>query len=371
LKKILITTVLITIVGLVAVFFTFKEEVKTPDTVAIHYTVQTAMESGSIRDATIIHTEFLAQVIEDMDTTRRNRDNMVKIFVCLIIFSFVMFGFILYLYYENKIGKPFRKLQYFAKHIAAGNLDLPLEMDKDNIFGAFTESFDLMREELLSAREKEIKADKSKKELIASLVHDITTPVASVRSAIDILRLKTRDENDIKMLDSANKKLEQIDTLITDMFHSTLEELQELKVNPDGIQSIEIRELIKQADYEKRTRPYSIPDCIIIADSLRLQQVFDNILKNSYKYAGTDIAINAFIEEEYLFIEIQDFGPGVSEKELPLITSKFYRGENTAKTDGYGLGLYLSKYFMEKMKGGLSIENRNDGFMVIITLRLA
>ena len=370
-KKILITTVFIALVGIAAVFFSFRSNVEAPDTVAIHYAVQTAMESESVRETTITLTDFLAQVVEDMDTARFNRDRMLKAYVCLIIFSFVIFGVVLYLYYESKIGKPFRKLQHFAKHIAAGNLDLPLEMDEDNIFGAFTESFDLMREELLKARENEIKADKSKKELIASLVHDITTPVASVRSAIDILRLKIVDENDIRILDSANKKLEQIDTLITDMFHSTLEELQELKVNPDEIQSIEIRELIKQADYEKRTRPYTIPDCIIIADCLRLQQVFDNIIKNSYKYAGTDIAINAFIEEEYLFIEIQDFGSGVLEKELPLITSKFYRGENTEKTDGYGLGLYLSKYFMEKMNGGLSFENRNDGFMVIVTLKLA
>ena len=370
-KKILVATVLIAAVGFAAVFFAFREEVENPDTVAIHYAVQRAMESGSSRAATIIHTEFLTQVMEEIDTARRNRDNKLKIYVCLIIFAFTGFGFVLYWYYENKIGKPFRKLQHFAKHIAAGNLDLPLEMDKDNVFGAFTESFDLMREELLVARENEIKADKSKKELIASLVHDITTPVASVRSVMDILRLKANDENDIKMLDLANKKLEQIDTLLTDMFHSTLEELKELKVNPDEIQSIEIRGLLEQADYEKRTRPYSIPDCIIIADSLRLQQVFDNIMKNSYKYAGTDISVNTFIEEEYLFIEIQDFGSGVAEKELPLITSKFYRGENAGKTDGYGLGLYLAKYFMEKMNGGLSLENRTDGFMVIITLRLA
>ena len=158
-----------------------------------------------------------------------------------------------------------------------------MEIDKSNLFGAFTESFDLMREELKTARENENKANKSKKELAASLVHDITTPVASVRSAMDILRLKTSDDGDMKILGSANKKLMQIDTLITDLFHSTLEELQELKVVPNEIQSTEICELIRQADYEKRTMAFGVPDCIVLADSLRLQQVFDNIIKNSYK----------------------------------------------------------------------------------------
>jgi K+-sensing histidine kinase KdpD len=99
--------------------------------------------------------------------------------------------------------------------------------------------------------------------------------------------------------------------------------------------------------------------------------VFDNIIKNAYKYADTNISINAFIEEEHLFIEIKDFGNGVSEKELPHITSKFYRGKNAEKKDGYGLGLYLAKYFMEKMAGGLCPENHGDGFMIVVMLRLA
>jgi signal transduction histidine kinase len=155
------------------------------------------------------------------------------------------------------------------------------------------------------------------------------------------------------------------------MFHSTLEELQELKVIASEVQSGKIRELIHQADYEKRAGQFSIPECIILADLLRLQQVFDNVIKNSYKYANTDIAINAFIDEEHLFIEVKDFGSGVPEKEIPLITGKFYRGQNIGNTEGYGLGLYLSKYFMEQMAGGFCPENRDNGFTAIIILRLA
>jgi len=206
---------------------------------------------------------------------------------------------------------------------------------------------------------------------VASLAHDINTPVASVRSAIDILRLNAVNETDIKRLDSANKKLEQIDDLITNLFHSTLEELQELRVASAEVQSIRLYEIIRQADYNEKCREFSIPDCLVFADLMRLQQVFDNIIKNSYKYADTDIDINAFIEEEHLFIEVKDFGTGVAEHELPLLTGKFYRGTNTSKTDGYGLGLYLSKYFMERMAGGLLCENHSDGFMVVIMLKLA
>jgi len=370
-KKILIMLIAIAVVGFIAVHLAFQADTPAPDSVAIHFAIQASMHSESSQEAAVIQAAFLAEMFEDMDTARQSRDNLLQIFMYLIICTFVVAGIVLLIYYQQKILAPFRKLEKFAHHIAAGNLDIQLEMDKDNLFGAFTESFDLMREELKRARETEIKASKSKKELVASLVHDINTPVASVRSAIDILRIKASNENEIKILDSANKKLEQIDDLITNLFHSTLEELQELKVVPSEVQSVTIHEIIKHADCNERCRIFSVPDCLVLADLMRLQQVFDNVIKNSYKYAGTDIDIKTFIDEEYLFIEVKDFGAGVAEHELPLLTGKFYRGANTENTDGYGLGLYLSKYFMERMKGGLLCENHNDGFVVVITLKLA
>jgi len=71
-----------------------------------------------------------------------------------------------YVFYLNaRVAKPFRKLNNFALRVAGGNLDIPLEMDRGNMFGAFTESFDIMRSELKKAKAAEAKAQQSKKEL--------------------------------------------------------------------------------------------------------------------------------------------------------------------------------------------------------------
>jgi nitrogen fixation/metabolism regulation signal transduction histidine kinase len=222
-KKIFPIISAVAIINLTAIFILFRAEAPAPDSVAIHYAIQTTMESGSAQEAAILQTAFLSQAFKEMDTARRSRDNTLQILMYINVSALVFFCVFQYQYYKRKILNPFHKLQSFAGRIAAGDLDIPLEMDRENIFGTFTESFDIMRDELKTARENEIKANKSKKELIASLVHDITTPVASVKSAMDFLLLKINDENDIKIIDSANKKLEQIDTLINDMFHSTLE----------------------------------------------------------------------------------------------------------------------------------------------------
>ena len=370
-RKIILLLIFFALCSTIIIFVAFRNQAQMPDAIIINDIVQNAFEYDSAYQIVEMIRENLYVYIKDMDAVRHNRDSTIQMYLLLAIFIFTIAGILLCVYYERNFLLPFRKLQNFAKNIAAGDLNTPLEMDKHNIFGAFTESFDLMREELQIAKENEIRADKSKKELVASLVHDITTPIASVRSAIDILHLRAKDENEIKLLNSSDKKLQQIDALVTNIFHATLKELQKLDVIPTELQSTDIYELLEQADYKNRIKPFSIPNCLVIADSLRLQQVFDNLTKNSYKYADTDICIASFIDEDYLFIEIRDFGLGVSEIELPLITSKFYRGKNAENLDGYGLGLHLSKYFMEQMEGGLYPENHENGFMIVITLRLA
>lgn len=283
----------------------------------------------------------------------------------IIITSFIML-FLL----QRKILKPFQSLKDFARNIAGGKLDIPLPMDRDNVFGAFTESFDLMRTQLAKAQENERKATISKKELVASLSHDIKTPVASIKAITELMYLNASDSKAREQLGTINAKADQINLLITNMFHATLEELKELKVTPAELSSHELTEMVQNADYLHLTETGTVPDCLIIADSLRLAQVFDNLISNSYKYAGTGIHIS-FSLTDSLIISIADSGPGVLPEELPLLKQKYYRGKNAKNQQGSGIGLYISQYFMEKMQGSLRCRNIDNGFMVQLTLPLA
>ena len=96
---------------------------------------------------------------------------------------------ILFIIY-SRIYRPFTKLQKFASNIARGNFDAPLLRQKHNYFGAFTESFDIMRTELKAAKEGEAAANRSKKELVASLSHDIKTPISTIKAICEILEIK-------------------------------------------------------------------------------------------------------------------------------------------------------------------------------------
>ena len=299
-----------------------------------------------------------------------NKQKVVIVFsVAMLIQCGICMVYILYL--NQTVIRPFHKLKGFAERIAGGNLDIPLEMDRKNLFGVFTESFDIMRSELKRARIAEAEANASKKELVAKLSHDIKTPVASIKAASELGVALTNSEKVRDNYMQIIRKADQINMLITNLFTATLEELRQLSVIPTDINSQELKIMFENADYLHRAIIPDIPDCLLYADKLRLQQVFDNIFNNSYKYANTKIDITIYIHSNCLVVGIEDYGGGVSMEELPLLKEKFKRGSNIRDIEGAGLGLYISDYFLKEMYGELVIENGQNGLKVTVIISLS
>ncbi len=290
----------------------------------------------------------------------------------ILLFAFMLIGFFIYsLFLINKVIRPFEKLKEFANQIALGNLDFPLAMMKHNIFGSFTESFDIMRHELAAAKQKEALANQSKKELVASLSHDIKTPITSIKLTSELLMVLSDDEKVKEKVNTIYENAEHINALVNDLFQSTLEDLGKLKVTPKICYSNILTTIMSEADYLDKITLSNIPDCMIEVDTLRINQVISNIIQNSYKYAGTKIDITANTNDTNLEIHFKDYGPGVLEDELPLLFQKFYRGQNAESQTGSGLGLYLSKVLMNAMKGDIYANNAVDGFHVVLIIPLA
>lgn len=144
-----------------------------------------------------------------------------------------------------------------------------------------------------------------------------------------------------------------------------------MPVNPEDIRSDELVPLLENADYLHRAAIPAVPDCVLYADKLRLQQVFDNLFANSYKYADTEIEITVEDDGRYLTVTMQDAGGGVGDDELPLLKEKFRRGRNAENVEGAGLGLYISDYFLKEMQGELLVGNGEKGLRVSIRIALS
>lgn len=302
----------------------------------------------------------------------------------------ILIGALLFHFYIKKnIIAPFERMETFAGKVAEGKLDEPLMMEENNMFGKFTESFDIMREELAASKERELALQRKEKELVASLSHDLKTPITGIKLTTELLQAKLEMESDDsgvfetkdtkkdtkEKLDNIYKKADQIDALVSDLFTATLDDLGEFKVHCQDEESLILSEIIRKHDDRNLALEGEIPKVIINVDSKRMNQVIGNILVNSYKYAETGIDVSYQILDEFLEMKIRDFGPGIPEGELELVTNKFYRGKNAegSQKEGSGLGLYIAKSLMEKMNGELMCENGKDkpGFMVTLLIPLS
>lgn len=298
------------------------------------------------------------------------KQTAVRIFILSLLFQALVLAVYIF-YFERTFIRPFQKLEDFAQRVAGGCLDIPLSMDRKNIFGAFTESFDLMRTELKKAKSAEARASEEKKELVAKLSHDIRTPAASIKAASELGLALSETERMKDNYTQIIRKADQINTLITDLFTATLKELQQLPVESCEIESSILATLLENADYLHHAVIPDIPECLLYADKLRLQQVIDNIFANSYKYADTDITIRICQRKGCFILEIEDFGGGVPPEELAVMKHKFQRGSNAKDAQGAGLGLYISDYFMKEMGGELLVKNGENGLNVKVVIMLA
>jgi len=90
-----------------------------------------------------------------------------------------------------------------------------------------------------------------------------------------------------------------------------------------------------------------------------------NIIENAIKYGdGKSININISKEDDCILVSIQNSGCTLSDTEIPHIFESFWRGSNSEKTQGSGLGLYICRQLMHKM-GGEIFAGIKDGFMSV------
>ncbi|MCR5148355.1 MAG: HAMP domain-containing histidine kinase [Eubacterium sp.] len=349
-------------------------------------------------DGEIIGKVAWTDIKDHMEAQKRGL--IISVIIIWIIIMVGVSGIIFTVYYF--MVKPVKEMKSYSQEIAKGNLDASIPIHKNNLFGSFTESFDIMREELKASREREIQAEKAKKEMVAELSHDIKTPVATIQTTCEVLKLKAErklkmyDETDIQSdsgkngelveakdiiekVDLISAKADVINQLMQSIFHATLEELDHIHVEKKEESSLIIKEYFERMNMNTSIiLENDMPEYLVYMDKLRMEQVFDNIIGNSIKYAGTDINVY-FSEAEgakrsdgssdrFLKITVRDHGPGVPEEELPLISEKYYRGKNVQGKSGYGIGLYLVKNYMEKQGGGMEYYN-DDGFVVELYLK--
>lgn len=285
-----------------------------------------------------------------------------------ILFFIAAFG---YIYFAVLL--PFDKMKGFAARISAGNFEVPLKFERSNYFGEFTWAFDSMRNEIKKMRASEKEAVENNKIVIATLSHDIKTPIASIRAYAEGLsaNMDSSYEKRERYLSVITKKCDEVSRLTDDLFLHSISDLDKLRMIPEKIEICAFMEnAVSEIDAQREDIIFQKPSfqAFVNADKNRLMQLCENIINNGRKYAKTNIEVFFTREAETIILHFRDRGKGIPDENMPFIFDKFYRGNNCGSEQGSGLGLYIVKYIAEKMGGSVSLKNHEYELEVKITL---
>ena len=288
----------------------------------------------------------------------------------------IFFMAMVFLYVYINILRPFDKMKDYASEIAKGNFDLPLNYERSNYFGAFTWAFDSMRKEITRSRMAEREAIENNKTVIATLSHDIKTPITSIRAYVEGLEenLDTSEERRSRYLEVIMRKCDEVTALTNDLFLHSLSDLNMLRMQPEEFELVPfLKQSISEIAAEHEDVLFRKPDIspVINADKKRINQIVENLINNSRKYAKTNITVSLTQLDDTVSIHFRDKGSGIPDEDMPFITEKFYRGKNVGDENGSGLGLYIVKYIAEQSGGSLELINHTsgeEGFEAVVNL---
>jgi signal transduction histidine kinase len=326
-----------------------------------------SLEGFEEADKSLDHVEQFVQ------TFRHSSGNISDFLAELLPLGLILFCLSVFLFFiYKKFLKPFEDLESFAENVARGNWDLPLEYRKDDYFGKFTWAFDNLRNELKQSKERELETIESNKLVISTLSHDIKTPVATIRAYAEILSKKLPDD-DTKNRQYAEvivQKSDEIAKRTDDLFVHAISMMNRLDVQLEPIAlAAKLREILSIYEFsglELRYQDEPWPEGQVEVDPFRFEQVVENIMRNAEKYAPGPLDIRMYRTSDSIGLVFRDYGPGISDRDIPFIFDKFYRGANVRAIEGAGLGLYIVHELMHKMDGSVDLRNLQDGLEITL-----
>ena len=222
--------------------------------------------------------------------------------------------------------------------------------------------------------------DEMKTDFVAITSHELRTPLADVRGFVDMLR-RRGDELSVsereEFLDIVLTQTNRLVTLVDDLLVVTRLEAGKLSLDPVEVAIGPFLERLVRAIGDGQT-PIQIRSSEAAADSMlidegRLAQILTNLIGNAVKFspAGSPVTVSWDSPAEgTVAFTVADKGPGILDSELPRIFERFHQTErHTSHTEGFGLGLYITKHLTQAMGGWIDVRSKvGEGSTFTVTL---
>jgi signal transduction histidine kinase len=244
-----------------------------------------------------------------------------------------------------------------------------------------------MRMRLKKLIEDRIQYEEDIKELISNISHDLKTPLTAIKGYSEGLMDGVADtkEKQEKYLKTIYMKANDMSVLVDELAYYAQIDCDTMPYSFTGLNLAEyFEDCVEDLHLELEVRNIKVnyenlvaSDVKVVADAEQLKRVIHNIIGNSVKYLDKPegiIQIRIKDKDEYVQVDIEDNGSGISDKELPFIFDRFYRADTSrsTKTGGSGLGLAIAKKVIEDHFGEIwASSKKGEGTTISFTLKKA
>jgi signal transduction histidine kinase len=212
-----------------------------------------------------------------------------------------------------------------------------------------------------------------KTKFLSMVVHDMRTPLASIKGFGEMLGRQSVDDTQRKYVDYIVRGTDQINRLMSDLTDLAVIEAGKLKMDKASFQlSSLIRDVapgisvIAKKTGVEFVYPDESKDVVVIGDKFRLGQALMNFLNNAVKFtpAGGKVELKAAVVGGRLTLAVKDTGPGIHPSERKLVFEKFYQsqfGDPKNRKKGWGLGLSIAQEIVRAHSGEIGVDSAGLG----------
>ena len=279
------------------------------------------------------------------------------------------------------IFRPARRrlseLQDAARAIGAGEVGVRAPVTGGDEVSLLAHSFNEMASKLEERTQALERSDRTRRQLLADVSHELSTPLAAIRGYVETLSMA-----EVPLTENTRRRYLNIVTDETERLEHIVGDLLELARLEGGggswrEEDVSIEQLLERVRnrHEPRLRERSVTlhtaredsADTIVGDPNRLEQALQNLVANAIRHtpSGGTVTVRAAARGDRLVLSVEDTGPGISPEHLPRIFDRFYKvDESRASTDtsyGSGLGLSIVRAIVTRHGGTVTASNVEGG----------
>ncbi len=307
-----------------------------------------------------------------LNFTCKSQKEIILLKVVLISLSVVLLivgSAFTYIYI--KFIKPVKQMEELAEEMGRGNVSTVVAVLNQSHFEKLRWGLKMLQDELSTTTKKNLSLEKQRQTLVMSIAHGIKTPVSNIILYTSAIKEKLYPEEKFpEMITKIEENAQKIHQLLSDLLQTTAKPDCDMQIEKKEFYLDEWLKVIKLNYCETLALQHidfkieSSSNCLLYSDPHALITVASNILDNAIKYGdGQYIYLQVEIEEEMLYVTIENSGLPIPKSEANAIFGSFYRGSNAENVQGNGLGLYICKKTIRKLDGSMFVlpkENSNQ-----------